>query len=120
MRHKRDIDIAVQIFERSAKYYDCPHFDKKTGRMLALCACPVLPYYYNDIAAAWEVHCKMRRQLFSIRREYMKALQGVVTDRLRKYDVPPPGMLLDWPAVLQFLEPQDICNAALDVQLGER
>ena len=115
MRHECDIDIAIQVFGRSKKYYHCPHFDKK-GRMLAFCHCPVLPYYFYDIAQAWKVHCEMRKQLFSIRREYTQALQEAVSSRLRKYDNSlPQWATMAWPDILLFLEPQDICTAALEV-----
>ena len=112
MRHKRDIEIALKIFGKPPHYYHCPHFDKK-GRMLAFCICPVLPYYFNTIYAAWKVHCEMKYSPEC--RAYARALQRVVTERMRKYADPPHGVMLSWPDVILLLEPRDICNAALEV-----
>ena len=118
-----ELDLLVEqvIFSKPKHYYDCPHFDKKTGRLLSFCSCPDLPRRSKDIAAAWEVHKLACSWLFSKRRLYFKALQKAVSKRVSNLEKGRSEVQtheddrIAWPDVLIFLKPVDICNAALEV-----
>jgi len=72
-------------------------------------------HYSTDMAHAWPVHKMACSWLFSKRRLYLVALQGVVCERLRKEGELRVKGKVAWPDVLVFLGPIDICNAALEV-----
>jgi len=96
----------------------CPYCGSEMHYLVARAWCSVCsewrygPHkeYSEDIAPAWEVHKVACGWIFSQRREYLHALQQVVSGRL---SLESPHKLVAWPDVLVFLEPVDICLAAL-------
>jgi hypothetical protein len=61
--------------------------------------------YSSDMTEAWGVHRVACAWLFSQRRAYFNALTEIIRHRV--------GQPAAWPDLLMFLEPADICNAAL-------
>lgn len=68
-----------------------------------------LPAYEVDIAAAWKVHKTMCAMPFSRRQRYFRALADVINNRVER----PADVRLGWPDLFMFMEPIDICLAAL-------
>ncbi len=71
-----------------------------------------IPEYSSDFIAAWSAHKFIHDNWsFSQRNRYYNALTKVMHKRL--------GTMVAWPDLLGFLEPSDICRAALEVYLKE-
>lgn len=70
------------------------------------------PRYSTSIAAAWEVMQWARRQTFSKRRRFKRALQDSVSHRLRNAPIHDNE-------VCMRMEPEDICRAALIATLED-
>ncbi len=68
-----------------------------------------IPPYSSDIAAAWPILKHVEAAGFTARMRFAEHLQRIVTKRAA------PGLigLIDHSALLWFLEPEDICRAAL-------
>jgi len=65
----------------------------------------------KDIAQAMMCHRQfIKNSRFSVRLLYYRYLQEVVTGRVAPPDA---EYLIDWPDVLNFIEPQDFCAAIL-------
>ncbi len=67
-----DLRVAQEIFGERPGHYDCPHFDKKTGRMLSFCGCPSLPEYTLDMNQARQMEAEIGRR--GLQSAYVRAL----------------------------------------------
>jgi len=70
--------------------------------------------YSTDIAATWQAVDKMREELFSTRRRFLKALQYLTVTRIE--GTGETGMIA-WPDVFWLITPEAICRAALLAKL---
>ena len=74
---------------------------------------PIWPYS-TDIAAAWEVFHKVKTMLFSKRKKFMENLQWIVSKNNPPVGVPDwEAGLIEYSDLWWFVEPADICKAAL-------
>ncbi len=102
---------ALIVLPKDLDFLCPPDYVKDTGE------CPRdrygwIPEYSTDFAAAWEVHKFVHENwAFSQRSRYYDALTKVMHERL--------CAKVAWPALLGFLEPKDICLAAIMALEGD-
>lgn len=105
------IEVAENVFGLK-RFRDCP---------LAATGCPgrwgetpeaaiCLVNYSSDIRDAWLIIAAVRMWIFSKRLKFKQALQKIVTKRTGLRDG-----LLGSEEMIILVEPEDICNAALEV-----
>ncbi|MDU2064405.1 MAG: hypothetical protein E6713_06135 [Sporomusaceae bacterium] len=74
------------------------------------------PRFSQDLSVVWEVIKHTKKKKFSCRRLFSECLREVISSRLDLSD----GTFVIWPDCIFFLEPEDICKAALLVMIQER
>ena len=65
-----------------------------------------IPRYSSDMGRTWHVFKTAMKQTFSIRWQFFDALERIVRARL--------GAEVAWPDLLRYIEPRDMCLAALE------
>jgi len=96
-------DYSAVIDEKGNKYY---------------CGKPkniFYPQWFSEtISAAWEVRNKIQTWPWSKRLQFKNNLRNIISSRLIKTY---PADLIGWEEIILFVEPMDICNAALLTEL---
>ncbi len=104
-----DRDVSEKVFGRSPNYFHCPHFDKKTGRLLSFCACPDLPEYSRDWGKAREMEEELYRR--NLHHNYAWNLRKIV-------EAIPVCNRVDWELIRAT--PRHRCLAALATVEGAK
>jgi len=110
--YKIDELIASYVFEESSPQLFLPVWDERNKNSAWQYTGGYVPsiepkHFSADILFGWDVHKKACSWIFSKRQKYFKNLQMFVSNRKTT------DFLIAWPDILIYLEPIDICRAAL-------